>query len=33
LVHQLAHLGFEVQLHVQQTPAVLGSTPTLAGGS
>jgi len=33
LVHPLAHLGFEVQLHVQQTPAVIGSAPTLAGGS
>jgi transposase len=33
LVHQLAHLGFEVQLHVQQTPASIGGTPALAGGS
>jgi transposase len=33
LVHQLAHLGFEVHLHMQQTPAVIGSAPTPAGGS
>jgi transposase len=33
LVHQLAHLGFEVQLQVQQTPASTGGPPALAGGS
>jgi transposase len=33
LVHQLAHLGFAVQRHMQPTPAVIGSAPTPAGGS
>jgi hypothetical protein len=33
LVHQLAHLGFEVQLPAQPTLAATGSAPTLAGGA
>src|SRR5262249_25532418 len=33
LVHQLTHLGFEVQLHAQHAPAPTGGASTFAGGS
>jgi len=33
LVHQLTHLGFEVQLHAQQVPASPGGAPVLAARS
>lgn len=33
LVHQLAHLGFEVQLQVQQTPTSTAGIPALLGGA
>ncbi len=33
LVHQLTHLGFEVQLRAQQMPAPSEATSALAGGS
>src|SRR5258707_1789360 len=33
LVHQLTHLGFEVQLPAQQVPASPGGAPVLAAGS
>jgi transposase len=33
LVHQLMHLGFEVELRAQQMPVPTGDTPALAGGS